>query len=63
MEAMVLNRDIGFSKVGQEAEVKFDAFPFQKYGTIKGIVDWLSPDVIEDEKLGAVYKMKVEIAD
>lgn len=61
VEAMVLNRDIGFLKVGQEAEVKLDTFPFQKYGTIKGRVEWLSPDVVEDEKLGAVYKMKVEV--
>lgn len=61
IEAMAQNKDIGFLKVGQEAEVKLDTFPFQKYGTLKGKVVWLSPDAIEDEKLGPVYKMKVEL--
>lgn len=55
---MVLNEDIGFLKVGQETEVKLDTFPFQKYGTIRGRVMSLSPDAVEDEKLGPVYKMK-----
>ena len=61
IEAMALNKDIGFLKVGQEAEVKLDTFPFQKYGTIKGKVVFISPDAFEDEKLGSVYKMKVEL--
>ncbi|MBI3399578.1 MAG: HlyD family type I secretion periplasmic adaptor subunit [Deltaproteobacteria bacterium] len=59
VEAMLLNSDIGFVKAGQEAEVKLDTFPFQKYGTVKGNVTWLSPDAVDDEKLGPVYKMKV----
>jgi multidrug efflux pump subunit AcrA (membrane-fusion protein) len=61
IEAMALNQDIGFLRLGQEAEVKLDTFPFQKYGTIKGKVIWLSPDAVDDEKLGLVYKMKVEM--
>lgn len=48
-------------EVGQEAEVKFDTFPFQKYGTIKGKVVSISPDAVEDEKLGHVYRIKVEL--
>lgn len=61
VEAMLLNSDIGFVKAGQEAEVKLDTFPFQKYGTVKGRVVWLSPDAVDDDKLGPVYKMKVEM--
>lgn len=61
VEAMALNQDIGFLKEGQEAEIKFDTFPFQKYGTVRGKVVWLSPDAVEDEKLGPVYKMKIEM--
>lgn len=59
IEAMALNKDIGFLKVGQEAEIKLDTFPFQKYGTVKGTVTAISPDAFEDEKLGPVYKIKV----
>ena len=61
VEVMVLNKDIGFIKVGQETEVKLDTFPFQKYGTIRGKVIHLSPDAIEDEKLGPIYKMRSSI--
>ncbi len=61
IEAMASNNDIGFLKPGQDAEVKFDTFPFQKYGTINGKVASISPDAFEDEKLGPVYKIKVEL--
>lgn len=59
IEATVLNKDIGFVKVGQEAEIKLDTFPFQKYGTIKGKVVSVSPDAFDDEKLGPVYRIRV----
>lgn len=61
IEASLLNRDIGFVEAGQEVAVKFDTFPFQKYGTIKGKVEGISPDAFEDEKIGFVYKMKVSL--
>ncbi|MEW5949274.1 MAG: HlyD family type I secretion periplasmic adaptor subunit [Thermodesulfobacteriota bacterium] len=61
VESMALNKDIGFLRVGQEAEVKFDTFPFQKYGTIKGKVVSISPDAFDDEKFGPVYKIRVEL--
>ena len=61
IEAMALNKDIGFLKTAQEAEIKLDTFPFQKYGTIKGKIVSISPDAFEDEKLGPVYKIKVEM--
>jgi len=63
VECSVLNKDIGFVEVGQEAELKLDTFPFQKYGTIKGKVRSISPDVFEDEKLGSIYKSKVELME
>ncbi|WP_246706199.1 hypothetical protein [Rhizobium leguminosarum] len=28
-----MNKDIGFTKVGQDAVVKLEAFPFTRYGT------------------------------
>ena len=61
VEANVTNQDIGFIRVGQEVEIKTDTFPFQKYGTIDGKVVSISPDAFEDEKIGLVYKIKVEI--
>jgi len=61
VEASLLNKDVGFVEVGQEASVKIDTFPFQKYGTVKGKIESISPDAFEDEKLGTVYKMKVSL--
>ena len=60
VEASVLNKDIGFVKVGQKTELKLDTFPFQKYGTINGVVTAISPDAFEDEKIGLIYKIKIE---
>ena len=44
VEATVSNEDIGYLKVGQPVEVKVDTFPFQRYGTLKGSLVWVSPD-------------------
>jgi hemolysin D len=50
IEAMVLNRDIGFVHAGQTAEIKVDAFNFNRYGLIDGKVVSVSPDSITREK-------------
>jgi HlyD family secretion protein/hemolysin D len=38
VEAVLENRDIGFVAKGQTVELKVDAFPFTRYGLIKGTV-------------------------
>jgi hemolysin D len=60
IEAKALNKDIGFLKEGQEAEIKLDTFPYAKYGTIKGTIEYISPDAVEDEKSGYIYKVLVK---
>mgnify|MGYP001823753147 CR=1 FL=1 len=59
VEAILENRDIGFVDVGQPAEIKIDAFPFTKYGTIAGEIVDLSNDAVADDIRGLVYKMRV----
>ena len=44
IETSLSNEDIGFVRVGQPVDIKVDTFPFQKFGTIKGTVTWVSPD-------------------
>ena len=61
VEAQVLNRDIGYISEGQEVSVKLDTFSFQKYGTLKGKIIYVSPSAIEDERKGQVYVIKVAI--
>jgi len=62
IEAKILNKDIGFVQDGQEAEIKIDAFPFTKYGTIDGTVITVSRDAVEDENLGLIYPARVKMA-
>jgi len=59
VEATIPNKDIGFIRLGQKAELKFDTFPFQKYGTIEGELFYISPDAQEVDKVGLVYKIKL----
>jgi hemolysin D len=62
VEAMVLNKDIGFVREGQAAEVKLEAFPFTRYGVVAGEVESISRDAVEDEKLGLVFPCQVKLS-
>jgi len=61
VEVMILNKDVGFVTGGQPAEVKLDAFPFTKYGTIKGELIHVSKDAVKDEQRGLVFPAKVRL--
>ena len=60
IKASVLNKDIGFLKLGQEVAVKIDTFSFQKYGLLQGNIIEISKDAIEDERLGLIYEIKIK---
>ncbi|MBP5790024.1 MAG: HlyD family efflux transporter periplasmic adaptor subunit, partial [Neisseriaceae bacterium] len=60
VEAMVLNKDIGFVKAGQKVAIKVESFPYTRYGYINGTVKSISFDAIENEQLGLVYAAKIE---
>lgn len=62
-EVHILNKDIGFVRAGQEAEIKIDSFPFTKYGTITGTIRNISGDAIQDEKLGLVFNARLDLKD
>ncbi len=47
VEAFVLNKDIGFVRIGQPVRVKLEAFPFTDYGLIEGTVENISRDAID----------------
>ena len=50
IEATVPNRDIGFVRAGQDAEIKIDTFNFTRYGILHGKVLSVSQDAISREK-------------
>ena len=61
VEAMVLNKDIGFVREGQDAEVKLEAFPFTRYGVIKGTIERISTDSVDNKELGLVFPCLVKL--
>ncbi len=50
VEAYVKPADVAFLKVGQPATVKLTAYDFNKYGGLDGVVDYISPDTLRDER-------------
>ncbi|MBR0800501.1 HlyD family type I secretion periplasmic adaptor subunit [Bradyrhizobium jicamae] len=49
VEVYVTNADIGFIRVGQEAVIKLDAFPFTRFGTLHGKVISVATDAIDEQ--------------
>jgi hemolysin D len=60
IEALLENKDIGFVKKDQNAEIKIETFPYTRYGTIKGKVAHISQDAINDEKRGLTYLVHIQ---
>ena len=60
IEALLENKDIGFVKKNQDAEIKIETFPYTRYGTIKGKVAHISQDAINDEKRGLTYLAHIQ---
>jgi len=50
----ISNKDIGFVKLGQRAIIKFQAFPFTRYGVITGRVTKISYDAIDERLANAL---------
>jgi hemolysin D len=59
VEAQVLNKDIGFLRVGMPVAVKLDAFEFTKYGSLQGLVQWVGADAVKHEQLGQVFPVRI----
>lgn len=62
IEAFLENKDVGFIRPDQEAEVKVETFPYTKYGTIPAKIAHVSGDAISDAKLGLVYAVRAKLA-
>ena len=61
VEAWLANKDTGFVKKGQKAEVKIETFNFQKYGTVGAEVLEVSPNAVEDKEKGRVYRILLSL--
>ena len=63
VEALLVNKDIGFVEEGQSAETKIEAFPFTKYGVIDSKLLHISDDAVQHEQLGLVYKLRLSLEE
>lgn len=61
IEATVLNKDIGFVRAGQSANIKIESFPYTRYGYLTGVVTSVSGDAAQDEHLGLVFPARVRL--
>jgi hemolysin D len=52
VHAVVFNKDIGFIREGQRCVIKVDTFDFQRYGTVDGLVEAISPFTLDEKKNG-----------
>lgn len=62
VEAVLENKDVGFVKLGQRAEIKIETFPFTRYGTIPADVSFISNDAVNDEQRGLVFPVRLKLA-
>lgn len=60
-EIFVPNKDIGFIKPGQVANVRIDAFPSQRYGELKGKVELIGADSLPPTNAINYYHFPVDI--
>lgn len=63
------SRAIGFVRPGQQVRLRFDAFPYQKYGAVRGTVATMSPVAVDPAALdpalelkGPVFRITVRLA-
>jgi hemolysin D len=62
MEVLVASADVGRIQLGMSARIKFDAFDYQKYGTLLGKVVEISPDSqLMEREAGAFYRIKITL--
>ena len=60
IKAKVLNQDVGFVETDMPVSIKVDTYNFQKYGILNGKVTVVSPNSIEDERMGDIYEVYIE---
>jgi multidrug efflux pump subunit AcrA (membrane-fusion protein) len=62
-EAAVASEDVGHLRVGMTARIKLDAYDYQRYGTVRGTVCFVSPDSgVSEGQVQATYTVRITLA-
>ena len=59
VEAMIKPSDIAFLRPGQKANVKFTAYDYTIYGSMKAVLEHISADSITDERGNSFYSVRL----
>jgi len=59
IEAQLQPQEIGYVRPGQDATLRLASSDGAHFGAIQGVVDFISPDTIEDPDIGAYYKVRI----
>lgn len=66
VEVKISPADIAFIKVGQAAKVKLDAYDYTIFGSLDGLVSYISPDTLTEETRNGpmpFYRVQVKLND
>jgi len=67
VEANTPSRDVSYVKIGDKVRVKLEAYPFQQFGTLNGILDVIGADSVslkqDDPHNEMVYRVQVRVTD
>lgn len=61
VEAILENKDVGFVKNQQAAEIKVETFPYTRYGTVPATVTFVSNDAVRDERRGLIFPARLTL--
>lgn len=54
----VASRGVGFIRTGQSVRIKYDAFPYQKFGSVTGRIASVSQTVLRPEDVGGAVRVE-----
>jgi len=60
-EVFIPNKDIGFVKIGQDAKIRVDAFPSNRYGELDGVVKLIGADALPPNKSASFFHFPIDI--
>jgi multidrug efflux pump subunit AcrA (membrane-fusion protein) len=61
-EVAVPSEEVGHLRVAMPVRIKMDAYDYQKYGTLEGTIDFISPDSrVAEGKGSAIYLVRVAL--
>ncbi|MEM6460913.1 MAG: HlyD family type I secretion periplasmic adaptor subunit [Pseudomonadota bacterium] len=61
VKASIQHKDMGFVDVGQEVELKLEAYPFTRYGALSGVLQFVSRDAVTDPARGSFFEAFIQI--